>query len=282
MAYLETGTGKTLVAALLLRHALEKRTQSTLPSPTSLQQQQQQPQQPELNSPKPPSTTTSEEDSSNILQDLLCDYGSASDSEADCDAEVILNTNIQVDVDTTTSAVETSNACAVEGGSPFEDKADPAALPGAVSPTAAEVKRPPTTDNVNTEAADKPIKFAVFLAPQVALVKQQSTFLQTQLPPNTSIMTYAGAGGSFESFDIPRWRSELSSADVVVMTPQILVNLLDHGIARIGMIDLLVFDEAHHCSKNHPYNQIMKHYHSAPGTLLFFAFCCVCAVHLLC
>ena len=38
------------------------------------------------------------------------------------------------------------------------------------------------------------------------------------------------------------------------------VNMLDHGLASVEVIDLLVFDEAHHCTKNHPYSQIMAHY----------------------
>lgn len=119
----------------------------------------------------------------------------------------------------------------------------------------------PTTSTQNNR------RVIAFLCPKVALVQQQSTVIQTQIP-NRVVLSYSGnkAGLTAE-----RWQNELASADIIVLTPQVLANLLNHGIVSLGMIELLVFDEAHHCDKSHPYAQIMAHYHSAPGWSLSFS-----------
>lgn len=44
---------------------------------------------------------------------------------------------------------------------------------------------------------------------------------------------------------------------VLVMTPQILLNNLRHSFFKLSMINVLVFDECHHASGNHPYAGIM-------------------------
>ena len=47
------------------------------------------------------------------------------------------------------------------------------------------------------------------------------------------------------------------------MTPAILVDRLVKEDLTVPGIALLVFDEAHHCRKNHPYAQVMEYYWQA-------------------
>ena len=74
------------------------------------------------------------------------------------------------------------------------------------------------------KAQPDPITVSVFLAPTVALVRQQTAALQEQLPL-AEVRSYAGRGGEFEAFDAGRWSEELQAADVLVMTPAILVRM---------------------------------------------------------
>ena len=50
---------------------------------------------------------------------------------------------------------------------------------------------------------------------------------------------------------------------VAVMMPAVLEGCLRRGDIVMGSIALLIFDEAHHCNKHHPYNQVMDHYRQA-------------------
>lgn len=45
-----------------------------------------------------------------------------------------------------------------------------------------------------------------------------------------------------------------------VLTAQVLVNLMLHGFLSMSRINVLIFDECHHCSDNHPYAHIMNAY----------------------
>lgn len=44
------------------------------------------------------------------------------------------------------------------------------------------------------------------------------------------------------------------------MTPQILLNCLNDAYFHLRNIALIIFDEAHHARKNHPYNHVMEIY----------------------
>jgi ERCC4-related helicase len=55
--------------------------------------------------------------------------------------------------------------------------------------------------------------------------------------------------------------SLIEKYDIIVMTPQILLNALNkHHVESLKVFTLMVFDECHHATKEHPYNNIMAVY----------------------
>lgn len=58
-----------------------------------------------------------------------------------------------------------------------------------------------------------------------------------------------------------QWRLLFDKLDVIVMTAQILLDLLVHGYLSLQDVALLIFDECHHARKRHPYNVIMAEFY---------------------
>jgi superfamily II DNA or RNA helicase len=57
----------------------------------------------------------------------------------------------------------------------------------------------------------------------------------------------------------------LCLTQVLVMTAQILLNILRHSIIKMDAIHLLILDECHHAVKKHPYSLVMSEfYHTTP------------------
>ncbi|KAG0140405.1 hypothetical protein CROQUDRAFT_53300 [Cronartium quercuum f. sp. fusiforme G11] len=79
-----------------------------------------------------------------------------------------------------------------------------------------------------------------FLVPTRPLVQQQANAIR--MGTNLRVGEYTGDHQP-ELRDVEKWRKDLQQTDVIVCTAQ---------------VSLLVFDEAHHCRKNHIYNQIMQ------------------------
>lgn len=80
-----------------------------------------------------------------------------------------------------------------------------------------------------------------FIAPTVSLSAQQHEVLKLQIP-SVPMMMLAG------NHHVPTWGPELwnavlEKARVVVTTPQILLDALDHAYISMAHLALLVFDE---------------------------------------
>ncbi|KAK6916929.1 Ribonuclease III domain [Dillenia turbinata] len=103
---------------------------------------------------------------------------------------------------------------------------------------------------------------AVFLVPKVPLVYQQAEVIRDQT--GYQVGHYCGEMGQ-DFWDARRWQREFESKQVLVMTAQILLNILRHSIIKMEAINLLILDECHHAVKKHPYSLVMSEfYHTTP------------------
>ncbi|XP_022776009.1 endoribonuclease Dicer homolog 2-like isoform X2 [Durio zibethinus] len=100
--------------------------------------------------------------------------------------------------------------------------------------------------------------YAVFLVPQVVLVKQQADAVEMHTDLNVS--KYWG-DMDVDFWDGAKWKQEIEKYEVLVMTPQILLNGLRHSFFKINMIKVLIIDECHHARGKHPYASIMTEFY---------------------
>ncbi|KAK2391994.1 dicer [Trifolium repens] len=104
-------------------------------------------------------------------------------------------------------------------------------------------------------------KLIIFLAPTVHLVNQQ--YKNIKLNTDFQVEEYYGMKG-VDTWNLKCWQKEISDNDVMVMTPQILLDALRKAFLSIEMIRLMVLDECHWASGNHPYAKLMaEFYHQA-------------------
>ncbi|KAK2766939.1 Dicer-like protein 1 [Arachnomyces sp. PD_36] len=101
----------------------------------------------------------------------------------------------------------------------------------------------------------KPHRISFFLVDSVTLVFQQSAVLQHNIDQN--IGRFCGAMGT-DYWSRETWQEHLRKNMVIVCTAEILYQCLMHSFVRIDQINLLIFDEAHHTKKQHPYARIIK------------------------
>eukprot|EP00850_Spirogloea_muscicola_P011085 SM000067S20362 [mRNA] locus=s67:600775:612007:+ [translate_table: standard] len=98
-------------------------------------------------------------------------------------------------------------------------------------------------------------KLAVFIVPKVCLVTQQADVIG--MHTDFVIGRYFGAMG-IDCWDRAMWLNEFQEKEVLVLTAQILLNVLEAGFLKMQTIDLLIIDECHHAQKKHPYASIMQ------------------------
>ncbi|XP_056166664.1 endoribonuclease Dicer homolog 3 isoform X3 [Syzygium oleosum] len=101
-------------------------------------------------------------------------------------------------------------------------------------------------------------KLMIFLAPTVHLVNQQYEFISSQT--GLQVGEYYGAKG-IDEWNVKSWEKEISEHDVLVMTPQILLDALRKAFLNLDTVSLMIIDECHRTSKNHPYTKIMKEFY---------------------
>ncbi|KAL7809098.1 P-loop containing nucleoside triphosphate hydrolase protein [Trichoderma gracile] len=103
-------------------------------------------------------------------------------------------------------------------------------------------------------------KIIWFIAPTVSLCTQQHDVLKLQIPA-VPMMMLAG-NSNIETWGPDIWDTLLDTVRVVISTPQVLLDALDHAYLNLDLLALLVFDEVHNCKGRSPGGKIMlNHYH---------------------
>ncbi|KAL6613967.1 hypothetical protein ACP70R_036237 [Stipagrostis hirtigluma subsp. patula] len=101
-------------------------------------------------------------------------------------------------------------------------------------------------------------KFIIFLAPTVQLVTQQCEVIKGYT--DLEVEHYHGAKG-VDQWKAHSWQEQLSKYQVMVMTPQVLLHALRQAFLILDTVSLIIFDECHHATGNHPYTRIMKEFY---------------------
>ncbi|KAK4231362.1 hypothetical protein QBC38DRAFT_466583 [Podospora fimiseda] len=104
-----------------------------------------------------------------------------------------------------------------------------------------------------------PKRIAFFLVDKVALVFQQHSVLTCNL--DYPIEKFCG--DMVLNADKDFWTKTFEDNMGIVCTAEILYSCLSHSYIRMDQINLIVFDEAHHTKKNHPYARIIKDFYGS-------------------
>lgn len=101
-------------------------------------------------------------------------------------------------------------------------------------------------------------RLSFFLVDKVALAFQQHAVLECNLAHSSAV--FSGESVKY-SWTKEFWDVELAKHEVIVCTADILKQMLQYAFIRIDQINLLIFDEAHHTKKSHPYARIIKDFY---------------------
>ncbi|XP_069622498.1 antiviral innate immune response receptor RIG-I [Ranitomeya imitator] len=97
----------------------------------------------------------------------------------------------------------------------------------------------------------------VFMATKVPVYEQQKSVF-CEYFDNTGYTVVGVSGEDSENAPVGRI---IEDSDIIILTPQILVNCLnDESVPSLSIFTLLIFDECHNTIGHHPYNVLMFHY----------------------
>ncbi|RJE25753.1 hypothetical protein PHISCL_01941 [Aspergillus sclerotialis] len=99
-----------------------------------------------------------------------------------------------------------------------------------------------------------------FLAPTISLCEQQYKVISSQIPAVRS-RTITGLDKVNLWTDQNIWDAVLHDVRIVISTHRVLADALGHGFVRMSRLALIVYDEAHHCKKDHPANIVMRDFY---------------------
>uniref|UniRef100_U3JEK6 RNA helicase n=1 Tax=Ficedula albicollis TaxID=59894 RepID=U3JEK6_FICAL len=97
----------------------------------------------------------------------------------------------------------------------------------------------------------------VFLATKVPVYEQQKNVFRQHFERSG----YSVQGICGETVANMSVENVIQDSDIIVLTPQILVNSMEKGIlSSLSIFTLMIFDECHNTTGNHPYNVLMTRY----------------------
>ncbi|KAF2396627.1 dicer-like protein 1 [Trichodelitschia bisporula] len=111
---------------------------------------------------------------------------------------------------------------------------------------------------VEERAAKKTPRMAFFLVDSVTLVFQQFTVLNCNL--DHKIDRFCGAMGT-DLWNKSVWDKHLRENMAIVCTVEVLHQAMLHSYIKMDQINLLIFDEAHHAKKEHPYARLIRDFY---------------------
>jgi ERCC4-related helicase len=103
-------------------------------------------------------------------------------------------------------------------------------------------------------------KWTVFLTPTVILVHQQAAAIQREVPEDRVVKGFYGEL-NVDVWNKAKWLEETNKVHILVMTPQIFVNMMRHSYWSISQCNLLILDEIHQATGDSPYARIFKEYY---------------------
>ncbi|XP_076450755.1 uncharacterized protein LOC143286826 isoform X2 [Babylonia areolata] len=117
-----------------------------------------------------------------------------------------------------------------------------------------------------------PTRPVLFLVDKVLLVLQQARYIINELGNRDFLRPHLTEDSRLEKRNLKvavlcgglsvRDGTPLWKHDVIVTTAAFCQNLLQDEVLRWANFSLVVFDEAHHCTKNHPYNKLLVEHHN--------------------
>jgi endoribonuclease Dicer len=107
-------------------------------------------------------------------------------------------------------------------------------------------------------------RMSFFLVNSVHLVQQQQRMLAQNLPEAPKALH---GGVKDDLWKQVEWEKLKSQNKAIVCTAEVLNQCLMHSFIKMEEINLLIFDEAHHTKKGHPYARIIKDYYLAQSDM---------------
>jgi endoribonuclease Dicer len=94
-------------------------------------------------------------------------------------------------------------------------------------------------------------KKILFLVDRIPLVFQQSEMIEKE----TQLSCLKCCGDTFDKSKIEK------KYDVMVAIATLVINIIEKGLLSLQEFSLIVIDEAHHTTKDHPFSVILRDYY---------------------